>query len=189
MVEGLGHRGAPLHDQRIGTFVFDVAPADVPVPAVALVDPPEQQRPRRVSEQRDTATHRDLVVEILEPAGGHDPVEHVSGPGLHRGERFVRRVDEGLLGREVVAHRVHRWALPQPIGQAVSMAELTLMAVHAHPDDESNSTGGTLARYAAEGVRTVLVTCTNGEFGDAPGHIKPGEDGPRPRRRRSYPAR
>jgi LmbE family N-acetylglucosaminyl deacetylase len=57
------------------------------------------------------------------------------------------------------------------------MAELTLMAVHAHPDDESNSTGGTLARYSAEGVRTVLVTCTNGEFGDAPGHIKPGEEG------------
>ncbi len=55
--------------------------------------------------------------------------------------------------------------------------ELTLMAVHAHPDDESNSTGGTLARYSAEGVRTVLVTCTNGEYGDAPGHIKPGEDG------------
>jgi LmbE family N-acetylglucosaminyl deacetylase len=55
--------------------------------------------------------------------------------------------------------------------------ELTLMAVHAHPDDESNSTGGTLARYSAEGVRTVLVTCTNGEFGDAPGHIKPGEVG------------
>jgi LmbE family N-acetylglucosaminyl deacetylase len=57
------------------------------------------------------------------------------------------------------------------------MSDLTLMAVHAHPDDESNSTGGTLARYSAEGVRTVLVTCTNGEFGDAPGHIKPGEDG------------
>ncbi|MET0896200.1 MAG: PIG-L family deacetylase [Acidimicrobiia bacterium] len=54
---------------------------------------------------------------------------------------------------------------------------LTLMAVHAHPDDESNSTGATLARYSAEGVRTVLVTCTNGEFGDAPGHIKPGEEG------------
>jgi len=57
------------------------------------------------------------------------------------------------------------------------MAELTLMAVHAHPDDESNSTGGTLARYSAEGVRTVLVTCTNGEFGDAPGKIKPDQDG------------
>jgi LmbE family N-acetylglucosaminyl deacetylase len=54
---------------------------------------------------------------------------------------------------------------------------LTLMAVHAHPDDESSSTGGVLARYAGEGIRTVLVTCTNGEFGDGPDHVKPGEDG------------
>jgi len=48
------------------------------------------------------------------------------------------------------------------------------MAVHAHPDDEAIGTGGILARYAAEGVRTVLVTCTNGELGDAPGGLKPG---------------
>ena len=54
---------------------------------------------------------------------------------------------------------------------------MTLMAVHAHPDDESSSTGGILARYAAEGVRTIVVTCTNGEYGDAPGGIKPGVDG------------
>jgi LmbE family N-acetylglucosaminyl deacetylase len=54
---------------------------------------------------------------------------------------------------------------------------LTLMAVHAHPDDEALGTGGVLARYADEGVRTVLVTCTNGELGDAPGGIKPGEPG------------
>jgi LmbE family N-acetylglucosaminyl deacetylase len=54
---------------------------------------------------------------------------------------------------------------------------LTLMAVHAHPDDESSSTGGVLARYADEGLRTVVVTCTNGELGDAPGGIKPGEPG------------
>src|SRR3954447_13341616 len=54
---------------------------------------------------------------------------------------------------------------------------LTLMAVHAHPDDESSSTGGILARYSDEGVRTVVVTCTNGELGDAPGGIKPGEAG------------
>jgi LmbE family N-acetylglucosaminyl deacetylase len=51
------------------------------------------------------------------------------------------------------------------------------MAVHAHPDDESSSTGGVLARYSAEGIRTVVVTCTNGELGDAPGGIKPGVDG------------
>ena len=54
---------------------------------------------------------------------------------------------------------------------------LTLMAVHAHPDDEASSTGGVLARYSAEGVRTVVVTCTNGEFGDSPGGVKPGADG------------
>ncbi|MEU8710823.1 PIG-L family deacetylase [Streptomyces sp. NPDC048663] len=54
---------------------------------------------------------------------------------------------------------------------------LTLMAVHAHPDDEATSTGGVLARYAAEGMRTVLVTCTDGACGDGPGGVKPGEPG------------
>ena len=58
------------------------------------------------------------------------------------------------------------------------MAEtLTMMAVHAHPDDEASSTGGVLAAYAAQGIRTVVVTCTNGEFGDAQGGVKPGQDG------------
>jgi LmbE family N-acetylglucosaminyl deacetylase len=57
------------------------------------------------------------------------------------------------------------------------MAEpLTLMAVHAHPDDEASG-GGILAAYADQGVRTIVVTCTNGEFGDAPGGVKPGNDG------------
>jgi LmbE family N-acetylglucosaminyl deacetylase len=64
------------------------------------------------------------------------------------------------------------------IGQAGPMAdELTLMAVHAHPDDEASSTGGVLATYSGQGIRTVVVTCTNGEFGDAPGGVKPGQDG------------
>ncbi|MEU1724930.1 PIG-L family deacetylase [Nonomuraea sp. NPDC005692] len=55
--------------------------------------------------------------------------------------------------------------------------ELTLMVVHAHPDDECLSTGGVLARYTDEGIRTVLVTCTNGEQGDDTGGVKPGEEG------------
>ena len=54
---------------------------------------------------------------------------------------------------------------------------LTFLAVHAHPDDEASSTGGVYPLLASQGVRTVLVTCTNGEFGDAPGGIKPGEPG------------
>src|SRR5437762_13461352 len=44
----------------------------------------------------------------------------------------------------------------------------TLLMVHAHPDDETITTGGTLARYAAEGVRTVVVTCTSGNLGEGP---------------------
>jgi mycothiol conjugate amidase Mca len=43
---------------------------------------------------------------------------------------------------------------------------LTLMAVHAHPDDETIAGGGVLARYAAEGFKTVLVTATRGEEGE-----------------------
>jgi mycothiol S-conjugate amidase len=41
-----------------------------------------------------------------------------------------------------------------------------LLTVHAHPDDEASKGAGTVARYRAEGVRTVLVTCTGGEEGD-----------------------
>jgi LmbE family N-acetylglucosaminyl deacetylase len=64
------------------------------------------------------------------------------------------------------------------VGQAGTMAQtLTMMAVHAHPDDEASSTGGVLAAYADQGIRTVVVTCTNGEFGDAQGGVKPGQDG------------
>jgi len=54
---------------------------------------------------------------------------------------------------------------------------LTLMAVHAHPDDEALFTGGVLARAADAGVRTVLVTCTNGELGYGPGGSLPGGPG------------
>src|SRR5205085_3655480 len=49
------------------------------------------------------------------------------------------------------------------------VTSLRLMCVFAHPDDESLGTGGTLAKYAAEGVETYLVTATRGErgrFGD-----------------------
>src|ERR1700761_3866812 len=44
--------------------------------------------------------------------------------------------------------------------------ERSLLLVHAHPDDESIGTGATMARYAAEGARVTLVTCTLGELGE-----------------------
>ncbi|MEU6478251.1 N-acetyl-1-D-myo-inositol-2-amino-2-deoxy-alpha-D-glucopyranoside deacetylase [Streptomyces sp. NPDC047017] len=46
-----------------------------------------------------------------------------------------------------------------------------LLLVHAHPDDESINNGATMARYAAEGARVTLVTCTLGERGEV---IPPG---------------
>ena len=41
-----------------------------------------------------------------------------------------------------------------------------MLLVHAHPDDECLTTGGTIARYAQEGADVVLVTCTYGELGE-----------------------
>ncbi len=43
--------------------------------------------------------------------------------------------------------------------------QLRLMAVHAHPDDESSKGAATMAKYAAEGVAVLVVTCTGGERG------------------------
>ena len=43
---------------------------------------------------------------------------------------------------------------------------LCVVSVHAHPDDEASKGAATMAMYGAEGVRTVLVTCTGGEAGD-----------------------
>jgi LmbE family N-acetylglucosaminyl deacetylase len=53
----------------------------------------------------------------------------------------------------------------------------TLVAFHAHPDDEAIATGGTMARAAAEGHRVVLVVATGGELGEvAPGVLDEGEE-------------
>ena len=43
---------------------------------------------------------------------------------------------------------------------------LRLLAVHAHPDDESSKGAATMARYASEGADVLVVTCTGGERGD-----------------------
>jgi N-acetyl-1-D-myo-inositol-2-amino-2-deoxy-alpha-D-glucopyranoside deacetylase len=48
----------------------------------------------------------------------------------------------------------------------VEPVERSLLLVHAHPDDESIGTGATMAKYAAEGARVTLVTCTLGELGE-----------------------
>ncbi|KPM57476.1 mycothiol conjugate amidase Mca [Frankia sp. CcI49] len=52
---------------------------------------------------------------------------------------------------------------------------LRLMAVHAHPDDESSKGAATMARYAHEGVEVLVVTCTGGEAGSI---LNPAMDSP-----------
>jgi mycothiol S-conjugate amidase len=46
------------------------------------------------------------------------------------------------------------------------VSDLRLMAVHAHPDDESSKGAATMARYADQGVEVLVVTLTGGERGD-----------------------
>src|SRR3954463_9653573 len=48
---------------------------------------------------------------------------------------------------------------------STSSQQLRLMAVHAHPDDESSKGAATMARYVDEGVDVLVVTCTGGERG------------------------
>lgn len=50
-----------------------------------------------------------------------------------------------------------------------------LLSVHAHPDDEASKGAGTVAKYHAAGVHTVLVTCTGGEEGEI---LNPAMDTP-----------
>lgn len=52
---------------------------------------------------------------------------------------------------------------------------LRLLAVHAHPDDESSKGAATVARYVREGVQVMVATCTGGERGDI---LNPAVDTP-----------
>jgi LmbE family N-acetylglucosaminyl deacetylase len=61
-----------------------------------------------------------------------------------------------------------------------SQRPLTLMTVHAHPDDETIGTGGLMAKAVADGRRVVLVTCTRGEQGEI---VVPEMDTPENHRR------
>ncbi len=65
----------------------------------------------------------------------------------------------------------------------MSSQGLRLMAVHAHPDDESSKGAATMARYVREGARVLVCTMTGGERGDI---LNPAMD--RPEVKASLPA-
>ncbi|MCD9623576.1 mycothiol conjugate amidase Mca [Rhabdothermincola salaria] len=60
------------------------------------------------------------------------------------------------------------------------MAPRCLLSIHAHPDDEASKGASTVAKYKADGVHTVLVTCTGGEEGSI---LNPAMDTPEVRER------
>ncbi|WP_236789294.1 mycothiol conjugate amidase Mca [Amycolatopsis sp. GM8] len=70
-------------------------------------------------------------------------------------------------------------------------SRLRLMAVHAHPDDESSKGAATMAKYVAEGAEVMVVSCTGGEAGSIlnPAMDKPGVHENMPRIRREEMAR
>src|SRR5438034_2849712 len=75
------------------------------------------------------------------------------------GQNWVRRPvvqEAGNNGSFIVSARVRG----EPVGE-----RLRLMTVHAHPDDESSKGAATMAKYVAEGVDVLVVTCTGGERG------------------------
>ena len=78
--------------------------------------------------------------------------------------------------------------MPRHPGSVIGVpAERCLLTVHAHPDDEASKGAGTVARYHAEGVHTVLVCCTDGAEGEI---LNPALDTPEVRaghRRRAPP--
>ena len=66
------------------------------------------------------------------------------------------------LCRLVAAQRGRHWGRDN---RQVS-SSLRLMAVHAHPDDEASKGAATVAKYVADGIQVMVVTCTGGERGD-----------------------
>src|SRR5580698_8999310 len=60
-------------------------------------------------------------------------------------------------------------------GRPVLENQLRLMAVHAHPDDESSKGAASMARYVREGAQVLVATLTGGERGDI---LNPAMDRP-----------
>lgn len=71
------------------------------------------------------------------------------------------------------------YAAPDMLTPLDDLSGFSLLAVFAHPDDESLASGGLLARCAACGVRVSLLCLTHGEHGPRDGQPEPGHDGER----------
>jgi mycothiol S-conjugate amidase len=87
--------------------------------------------------------------------------------GIRRSRRDEETRYERFAKALIYAERPPRPEAPEPATNLQGMDErLCLLTVHAHPDDEASKGAGTVAKYHAQGVHTVLVCCTDGAEGD-----------------------
>ena len=90
----------------------------------------------------------------------------------------VRRSPPDRTGRDSWGRRsLAGVSDPSELSSLSPPGRLTLLSVHAHPDDEASKGAPTIALYHAEGIHTVLVCCTGGEEGDLqnPSLREPGQ--------------
>ena len=117
-----------------------------------------------------------LVGEIERLAGVLGPVEDFVRLGLDDVRQPFHHTHVVLPCCSTGQHRrVGAALLPAPIAWPAMDEQLCLLSVHAHPDDEASKGAGTVAKYHAAGVHTVLVTCTGGEEGEI---LNPAMDTP-----------
>ena len=96
-IEGHGHRGPPVHDDRIGPGVLHVAAADVPGGPLLLVDPPEEEGSRAVGQERHPPGEGGDVVQVGVP-GGDEITEQMFGSLPHGSERRHGMLEVRLFG-------------------------------------------------------------------------------------------
>src|SRR5690606_34553142 len=89
----------------------------------------------------------------------HDAARRVGqvSPSAHERHAFERAARRGLASEEGA-----EGVRPAP----AELPDRRILFVHAHPDDETISTGATMAHYASTGAHVTLVTCTLGEEGE-----------------------
>ncbi len=96
---------------------------------------------------------------MSEPLIVADDTTNSRGAGVVRPSNHRPSYGDGVPGSALTLAAERRAA-------TAAAAPLRLMAVHAHPDDESSKGAASLAKYAHDGVGVMVVSCTGGERGD-----------------------
>ena len=109
--------------------------------------------------RRATPTWKETRSTVSEPLIAADDTAESRGAGVVRPRNHRPSFGDGVPGSALTEAAERRAAI-------ATAAPLRLMAVHAHPDDESSKGAASLAKYAHDGVGVMVVSCTGGERGD-----------------------